>query len=58
MARLFEMYELEAFLGEFVSDFDVDAIIDDATYIEDGNRFWIEGIDLDAICERHALDSI
>lgn len=53
MTRLFEAYELDAFLGEFISEFDVDAIIDDATYIKGGKRYWKNGIDINDICKKH-----
>ena len=51
----FDYYELEAYLGEFACDYDIDAIIDDATVIdyETGNRFWKDDIDLASICEAH-----
>lgn len=53
--RLFEMHELEAFLGDFVGDFDVEAIVDEATVVDyrTGNRYWRDGIDLNEICARH-----
>lgn len=58
-SRLFQMYELEAYLGDYVEDFDVDAIIDEATEIDysDGNRYWIEGIDLNEIAMRHDVST-
>ena len=51
----FEMYELEAYLGDFAGDFDVDAIVDEATYVDPrtGNRYWREGVDLNEVCARH-----
>lgn len=37
----FEMYELEALLGESIGDFDVEGILEDATLLTaDGNRYW------------------
>lgn len=54
----FEMYELEAFIGsENLDDFDIDAIVDEATEVDyrTGNRVWKEGIDLSDICQRNAL---
>ena len=53
--RPFEMYELEAYLGDFAGDFDVDAIVDEATYVDPrtGNRYWREGVDLNEVCARH-----
>ena len=51
--NLVQMYELEAFLGEYIDDYDVDAIVEAATEIgEDGNRYWIEDVDLSEICWR------
>ena len=48
------MYELEAFLGGYASDFDVNAIIEEATVVDgSGNRYWKEGIDLNGICRRN-----
>ena len=53
--NMFQMHELEAFLGDHVEDFDIEAIIGEATEIDcsDGNRYWKEGIDLNAICQKH-----
>ena len=52
---LFQRYELDAYLGESVDDFDVEAIIEDATEVDyrTGRRYWREGIDLAAICKTH-----
>ena len=37
----FDRHELEALLGEFVDDYDVDGIIEVATALcDDGNRYW------------------
>lgn len=51
----FEMHELESYLGEFADDFDIDAILDDATVVNpyDGNRYWRVNIDLAEICRNH-----
>lgn len=51
----FEMYGLEAYLGDYVDDFDVEAIVDEATEIDyrTGNRYWRDDIDLAAICAKH-----
>lgn len=56
---IYQDYELEAFLGEHIEDFDVEAIIDEATYVDysDGNRYWKDGIDLAEICAKHDLGS-
>ena len=53
--NLFEQYELDAYLGEFAEDLDIEAIIDEATEIDyrTGNRYWKDGIDLAEICERN-----
>lgn len=55
MDDLFQQYELDALLGEFKGDFDVDGIIADATEVRaDGNRYWVaKGDELSAIIERH-----
>ena len=54
--NIFQQYELDAYLGDFVNDFDVDAIIDEATNFDpDGNRYWKDDIDLAEICQRHDL---
>lgn len=52
---LFQMSELEALLGDYRQDFDVQAIIDEATEVdEDGDRVWTAfGDELNAILERH-----
>jgi len=49
--RQFQQYELDALLGDSADDFDVDAIIADATRAcHDGNRYWVaEGDELNAI---------
>ena len=55
MKNLYQEYELEAYLGESIDDFDIEAIVDEATEIDysDGNRYWKEGIDLAEICAKH-----
>lgn len=52
---VFQMHELEAFLGE-PEDFDVEAIVEEATFIDyaTGDRIWRADIDLNEICERNA----
>lgn len=54
-AKQFEMCSLEAYLGDFVGDFDVEAIVDEATVIDyrTGKRCWKGGIDLVEICRKH-----
>ena len=58
----FDYWELDAYLGDFVDDYDVDAIIDEVTEIDyrTGNRYWKDLTDeeLWAICEAHDLSSI
>ena len=51
----FERHELDSYLGDFAEDFDVDAILEEATVVDPrtGNRYWREGIDLAEICQRH-----
>lgn len=53
----FQMYELEAYLGDFVESYDIGAIIGEATEIDccSGNRYWVDDIDLADICSRHEL---
>lgn len=53
----FEQYELDALLGEFSDDYDIDGIISDATKAtNDGNRYWIvDGDDLNDVLEMHCL---
>lgn len=53
--NLFQMYELEALLGDQASDFDIDAIIAEATEVDaDGDRVWtVFGEDLYEIIARH-----
>lgn len=52
---LFQMAELEALLGDFIQDFDVDGIIADATEIDaDGDRVWtVSDDELNAILDRY-----
>lgn len=55
--KQFEQCELDALLGDFKDDFDVDAIIEEATRVcDDGNRYWTaEGEELNEIirmCEK------
>jgi hypothetical protein len=39
--KLFQEYELDALLGDFKDDYDVEGIIEDATIVcDDGNRYW------------------
>lgn len=57
-SRIFQQYELDAYLGDFSGDFDVDAILAEATEVRpDGNRYWKEDVDLAEICERHDLSA-
>lgn len=53
--NLFQMYELDALLGDYKDDFDVDGIIADATEVrENGNRYWIVfGDELNKVIEQH-----
>lgn len=53
--NLFQMYELEALLGDQKSDFDIDAIIAEATEVDaDGDRVWTASDgDLYDIIARH-----
>lgn len=51
--ELFQQYELDAYLGDFAKDYDIGAIIDEATVIVGGNRYWKSDVDLGEICERH-----
>ena len=37
---LFEEYELEAYLGDFVDDYDAEGIIQEVTFVRDGKRYW------------------
>lgn len=55
--ELFQYCGLESFLGEYIDDFDVAAIIEEATEIDPrtGNRYWLDDIDLAAIAARHDL---
>lgn len=52
----FEMAELEALLGDYIADYDVDGIVEDATEMDykTGNRYWVVSDDeLNAILEAH-----
>ena len=53
--NLFQQYELDAFLGDYADDFDVDGIIEDATEVDpDGDRIWTTfGDDFIEIVKRH-----
>lgn len=53
--NLFQMSELEALLGDYKQDFDVQGIIDEATEIDaDGDRVWtVFGDELSEVLERH-----
>lgn len=55
--NLYQENELEAYLGENINDFDVEAIVDEATEIDykTGDRYWKDDIDLAAICAAHDL---
>ena len=52
---LFQEYQLDSFLGDSPDDYDIDAIIDEATYIDyqNGNRYWRDDMDLNDIAERN-----
>lgn len=52
----FEMAELEALLGDYIADYDVDGIIADSTEMDyrTGERYWtVFGDELNAILDRH-----
>lgn len=51
----FQMYELEALLGDYKHEYDVQGIIDDATEVDDdGDRVWTAfGEELYEIIDRH-----
>lgn len=53
--NIFQRHELDALLGEYAGDYDVDGIIADATTVDDdGDRVWTKsGDDLYAILDRH-----
>lgn len=53
--NLFQMSELDALLGDYKQDFDVQDIIDEATEIDaDGDRVWtVFGDELSEVLERH-----
>lgn len=56
--RLFQPYELAAFLGECADDFDTTAIVDEATETDPrtGSKVWTVGPEeLAEICQRHDL---
>ena len=55
--NLFQQYELDALLGDYADDYDVDAIVEEATEVDaDGDRVWTAfGNELDDIIERHDL---
>ena len=55
--ELFQMCQLEAYLGEYADDFDIDAIVEDATVVDyrTGNRYWRDDIDLNEIAQRHDI---
>lgn len=56
-APVYERYELEAFLGEFVDEYDVDAIEHDATAWDGRRTVWAvtDPDELWELAERHAL---
>lgn len=51
----FQQYELDSFLGDFASEYDIEAIIEDATTLDykSGKRYWKQNIDLNEICAEH-----
>ena len=56
MERQFQQYELDAYLGDFAGDFDVEAIVGEVTYVgSDGNRYWrdLDGDEFLRIVESH-----
>ena len=57
----YQRHELEAFLGDYLADYDIDAIEDEATEYDPatGRRYWTPeaASDLWSICERHELVS-
>lgn len=58
--NLFQQYELDALLGEYADDFDIDGIIREVTIIDrDGDRIWkdLEDDDLYRIIEEHDMSN-
>ena len=57
MSELFQDFELEALLGEFIDDYDYDAIVEEVTVVnyKTGNRHWkdIDDDEMNEILERH-----
>ena len=55
--NVYQEYELEAYLGDYTQDYDIDSIVDEATEIDynTGTRYWKEGIDLETICKHHEI---
>lgn len=56
----FDIFDLAGFLGEFYDQCDVDAVIEEATYVDTVTmeRYWIdEGLkNLWKICQKHFID--
>lgn len=54
---LFEEYELEAYLGDFVEDYDVEGICQEVTIIRDGKRYWkqMQDSDFEQIIRKHEM---
>lgn len=56
--NLFQQYELDAMLGEYADDFDIDGIIREVTIVDrDGDRIWkdLDDDDLYRIIEEHDM---
>lgn len=54
----FNRFDLEAYLGGFVNEFDMDGIIEEATVMYGIHRYWsAKGDELDGIIQSHELVS-
>lgn len=51
---LFERNQLDALLGDYAGEYDVDGIIEDVTEVDpkDGKRYWLS-VDIDEVLERY-----
>lgn len=54
--NVYDEHEVDVFLGDEAEEYDYWGIMDEATFEDDGIRYWRPNVDLAEVCERHRVD--